>query len=316
MRGDSPIDSDMRGRSATRRKSQGVAELATRQFGVVGRHQLLELGESRDQIDRAVAHRALLVVHRSVYAVGHRWLAPEGWWVAGVLAGGPGAILSHRAAADLWGLSGLHRAHADVTVTRRRLSRPRLTVHECTLQSDEVTVHRGIVVTNVPRTLLDLAMVETAARLETAIGRAEGLKFPRGPSVTVLIERYPRRRGVAALRRILGLDEIEITRSELELRFLDFLDRRGLPRPDVNARVRVAGRTLEVDCYWPEFALVVELDGRLHHSGPRPFEADRARDMALVAAGLRSARVTWRRLHDEPDLLEGDLRRAMRRVAS
>jgi very-short-patch-repair endonuclease len=316
MCGDSPNDSDIRGRSATRSKSTGVSELATRQFGVIGRHQLLELGESRDQIDRAVSHRTLLVMHRSVYAVGHRWLTPEGWWVAGVLAGGPGATLSHRAAADLWGLSGLRRAHADVTVTRRRLSRPRLTVHECALASDEVTVHRGIRVTNVPRTLLDLATFETATRLEAAIGRANDLKFPQGPSLTDLIDRHPRRRGIAALRQILGLDEIEITRSELELRFLDFLDRRGLPRPKVNARLHVAGRTLEVDCYWPEFALVVELDGRFHHLGASPFEADRARDMALVAAGLRSARVTWRRLHEDPELLEADLRHAMRRVAS
>jgi very-short-patch-repair endonuclease len=316
MRGESHIDSDIRAQAASRRSTEGLAELATRQFGVVGRRQLLELGESKDQIDRAVAHRRLLVIHRAVYAVGHRSLTPEGWWAAGVLAGGPGAVLSHRAAADHWELSGVRRAHADVTVTRHRISRPRMTVHECALESDEVTLHRGIPVTNVPRTLLDLAAVETQARLEQALGRAEVVRFPPGPPLRDLIDRYPKRRGVVALRAILGLESPELTRSELELRFLEFLDQRGLPRPRVNTRLRVGGKTYEVDCYWPEFGLVVELDGRGYHSGSRSFEVDRARDMAMVAAGLRSARVTWRRLHDDCDRLDADLRGAMRRLAS
>ena len=314
--GDSPVRTDIRGQVASRRLSGGLDGLATRQHGIVGRRQLVELGETVGRIDRAVARRWLLPVHRGVYAVGHRSLTPEAWWMAGTLAAGPGAVLSHRAAADLWGLTGRRRPHADVCVTRRRLSRPRLTVHECALYPDEVTTERAIPTTTVARTILDLAALETLPRLEQAIGRARTALGASGPSVLDLVRRYPHCRGAVALRDALGLDSPSVTRSELELRFLEFVRQRGLPSPLVNAEIQLSGGPLEVDCYWPELGLVVELDGYAYHADRSAFETDRARDLALIAAGLRTARVTWRRLRDEPDRLERELRAAMRRVAS
>jgi len=45
-----------------------------------------------------VAAGRLHRIHRGVFAVGHRALTGEGWCMAAVLAGGPGAVLSHRPA--------------------------------------------------------------------------------------------------------------------------------------------------------------------------------------------------------------------------
>ena len=99
-----------------------------------------------------------------------------------------------------------------------------------------------------------------------------------------------------------------ITRSELEVAFLEFLDRPGLPRPEVNAVVAPGARRLEVDCLWASVGLVVELDSRAHHGDWGAAERDRSRDLSLTAAGYRIARVTWRRLHSDADSLEAELR--------
>src|SRR3954447_7604269 len=133
-----------------------IAALAERQHGVVGRAQLLAAGVSARAIEHRLATRRLHRVHRGVYAVGHPVLSMRGHWTAGVLAAGPGAVLSHRAAAALWAI----RAGSTIEViapTRRR--RPGIVIHCAALAADEYTVRDGIAVTTVARTILDLAAV-------------------------------------------------------------------------------------------------------------------------------------------------------------
>jgi very-short-patch-repair endonuclease len=66
-----------------------------------------------------------------------------------------------------------------------------------------------------------------------------------------------------------------------------------------------------VDCAWPEARLIVELDGRTTHDTADAFEADRARDRRLEAAGWRVIRITWRQLRDTTAEVEADLRRLL-----
>jgi hypothetical protein len=79
-----------------------VAELAARQHGVVARRQLAALGLGKGAIDRRVATGRLHLVHRGVYAVGYARLVERGRWMAAILACGPRALLSHRAAPRCW----------------------------------------------------------------------------------------------------------------------------------------------------------------------------------------------------------------------
>src|SRR4051795_1460219 len=90
------------GKTAPRSPDLVVAELAARQCGVVARTQLLAAGVSRRAIDGRIARGLLHPLHRGVFAVGHRRVSRNGWWMAAVLAGGDGAVLSHRSAAALW----------------------------------------------------------------------------------------------------------------------------------------------------------------------------------------------------------------------
>jgi hypothetical protein len=78
-----------------------IARVAGRQHGRVARGQLVVLGLSDDVIDYRLARSRLHVVHRGVYAVGHDAPTREANWMAAVLAGGEGAVLSHRDAVAL-----------------------------------------------------------------------------------------------------------------------------------------------------------------------------------------------------------------------
>jgi len=77
-----------------------IADVAARQHGVVTRAQLIESGLSASALGRRLQSGRLRALHRGVYLVGPLIspLAPE---MAGVLASGPGAVLSHLSAARL-----------------------------------------------------------------------------------------------------------------------------------------------------------------------------------------------------------------------
>jgi len=230
--------------------------------------------------------------------------------MAAVLAAGPGAVLSHRSAAALWGLRPSGPPRPEVTAVPRRRAGPGVHVHHTRLSGDEVTEQEGTPVTTVSRTLLDLAAVLPRRQLERALQEAEVRRLGDMVSLEPLLARHPRRRGTATLRSIVASGRIgeNATRSELEERFLAIADRAGLPRPAINAHVEIAGRLVECDCLWRTERLVVELDGHAFHAPRRAFEADRARDRALQVAGWRVVRVTWRQLHAESGRVAADLR--------
>jgi predicted transcriptional regulator of viral defense system len=96
-----------------------LAALARRQHGVVSLAQLLDLGLSLKGIAERVRTGRLHRIHRGVYALSPARLRSEGYWLAAVLACGPGAVLSHRSAASLWELRPSAAATIDVTVPPR-----------------------------------------------------------------------------------------------------------------------------------------------------------------------------------------------------
>ena len=79
-----------------------VTPTLDKQWGVVTRAQLVALGFSVAAIEKQVTRGDLVRVHRGVYALPGVPLRDEGYWLAAVLACGPGAVLSHLSAAHLW----------------------------------------------------------------------------------------------------------------------------------------------------------------------------------------------------------------------
>src|SRR3954447_1423027 len=227
-----------------------------------------------------------------VYAGGHRRLTQNGFFIAAVLAAGPGAVLSHRSAAALWGMRRTSRAAIDVTAPRR-CRRAGIEAHRAELSPDEVTVHDGIPVTNPARTLFDLAAVVTAQQLEHALNQAEIRRLASPVSLAALIARHPRRKGTQALRRALEIQRQQgetVIRSDFETAFLDFAERYGLPQPTMDEPLG----PYEPDAFRPDQRVVVELDSYAIHTRRQAFESDRARDRELTLGGYRVVRITWR----------------------
>lgn len=292
-----------------------IAALAARQYGVVSRAQLSALGLSRGAVETRIRSGRLVRLHRGVYAVGHRALRIEGVWLAAVLACGPDAVLSHRDAAALWELRATSGTRVDVTAPTRngRRRQAGIAVHRPTpLPQDEKTSVREIAVTTPARTLLDLAEVVPRSALVRAVEQAEVVRVLDLTDLESVIAAHPGRVGARRLVRVLTeqFGHTTVTRSEIEVIFLDVCGGAGLPRPLVNTTV--AG--LEVDFFWPGLGLVVEVDGFRFHGTRAAFERDRERDAVLTAAGLRVLRFTYRAVTRDPRRVQSVLTQVAGRV--
>jgi very-short-patch-repair endonuclease len=279
-----------------------LAALAEHQHGLVSRPQLRDLGIGAGAIKHRVAVGRLQPLRRGVFAVGHRALRSEAYWMAAVLAGGPDTVLAGTSAAALWRMRNSARTVVDV-ISPRRVDLVGIEAHRMTLSDDEVTIEHGIPVTTPARTLFDLAAVVSRQDLKAAFDEAEVRRLTSPTSLDALLKRHPGRRGTTALRRI--LDEVgkSVPTSILERRFLGLLDAHHLRRPEIN-RLSDYG---ELDATWPDQRLIVECDGFATHGTRTAFERDRAKDRELVVAGWRVIRITWRQLTDEPDTIARQL---------
>jgi predicted transcriptional regulator of viral defense system len=286
---------------------QVIAEFAARQHDLVARAQLLTAGVSDKAIEYRLAKRRLRRIHLGVYALGQNALSADAWALAGVLFAGDGATLAHRSAGHRWGMLRSGPSRVEVIVPRERHQGRTVRFHYGRIEPDEVTTLRGIPITGVSRTILDLASTQSPQRVEAAMKEAEVLRLTDSRSVHDLIDRYPRRPGTALLRSLMGAT-LPRTRSELELAFLEFLDRAGLPRPETNVWLQVGEHWIEADCVWRGQKVIAELDSHSAHGTPSAFESDRARDRRLAVHQWRPIRVTWHHIHHEPRELESDLR--------
>jgi very-short-patch-repair endonuclease len=197
--------------------------------------------------------------------------------MAAVLACGDEAVLSHRGAAELWGMlkpvSG--PVHVTVPGPGGRRQRRGLQLHRSPSLTTAVTTRRlGIRVTTPERTITDLRRSVTPAVLRRAIRQAEYDGRPIGD--------HGRR--------------TDRTRSDLERRFLRLCRRHRLPEPEVNVKI---GRFV-VDFLWRQEGLVVETDTYRTHGGSQAFQDDRDRDNELALMGVEVLRFTDTRLDEDP----------------
>lgn len=283
-----------------------VAELARRQHGVVSLEELRAAGLSRDAIRHRVARGQLTRLHSGVYLVGPL-TDPLTEPFAAVLACGPTAVLSHRAAAHLHGLTKERLGPIHATVSAGRPRPKGVVVHRSPVAPDERCERDAIPLTTIERTLVDIAGQASRRELERLVEQAVVLRLT---SEEALAEAAAEHRRAARLRSVLDtLTSPSLTRSEAESRLLELVRQANLPAPVTNTRI---GRW-EVDAYWPRQRLVVEVDGYAFHSNRRAFERDRLKDGELLLRGLRVLRITWRQLASEPHAVVATLAAAVSR---
>jgi len=278
-----------------------------RQHGVAGLDQITRCGISAHAVIQRSLCGLLFRIHRGVYSLTPpELLTRDGRYMAAVLAGGPGAVLSHRSAADLLELRATDRRRIEVTIPgKARRSHRGVQVHRSrTLDpARDVTTIRGIPVTTPSRTLLDLADVLPIRAVERALDQAEiAWRLDLG-ALEDQLRRNHGRHGAGRLRALLtSRREPALTANELEERMLAICRDAGLPAPEVNVLLVLpdGGPAIRPDFLWRGHHLIVETDGRRTHRTDWAFERDRLRDQRAMGAGWRVVRITWRQVTREP----------------
>jgi len=163
----------------------------------------------------------------------------------------------------------------------------------------------GIPVTSIPRTLLDLAIRAQPNQLERFLERAEEIDLLDVAAVEALLDRAGGHRGPGRLRRALAIyqPDLAFTRSRFERHFLRLVRAAGLPVPAMN--LNVGG--YELDAYWPDLRIAVELHLFETHGTRAAFERDRLRQEELKILGIEMIRITRPRLQREPDAVFANL---------
>jgi very-short-patch-repair endonuclease len=289
-----------------------LSALAGRQFGLVTYEQLVGLGFSRFEI-RSLVNRGLLHrMHHNVFAFGHPRVVSHARLLAAQLTCGGSSFLSHRTAAAIWGLRPLNVHRIEVTVPGTyALSRPGLVVHHSVcVAEDEVRIRNGLRVSSVARLLVESAKTETLKGLDGLITEAVRHHVLDLNAVEHGLVRHARRPGMAKLKQALRDYRPHPDRkSGLERAFDELIRDTDIPPPQRN--VYIDG--WEVDCFWPEFNLVVELDGRNYHASLRDMEKDKFKDAKLALLGIQVIRITELRFELEPAQILADLVKLTRR---
>jgi hypothetical protein len=281
----------------------GIAALATRQHVVFSLQQLREIGLTAPTIRRRAATGRLHRIHQGVYSlVPRELLTCEGRWMAAVLACGPGAVLSHRAAATLHGLLDSNPVKIDVTVPGRvRRRHPGIALHTSTnLTPEDVTTVDNIPCTSIARTLFDLAEAVPRRRSERALDQAEILEVYDATALDDQIARNPTRPAAAILTAILETHHAgdTVTWNDLEEEFYAICRSAGVPKPQVNQFLDLGDGepAIRPDFMWREPLLVVEVDGHQTHKTRRAFEQDRRKDQRLTLAAIPHFRTTHKQM--------------------
>ena len=204
--------------------------------------------------------------------------------MAACLVAGPGAVVSHRSAAVLWGISGFRPGRLEITVPVGRSNRNALArVHRSTVKA----VRRdGVPVTTVARTIADLATVVGGDMLEEAVDDVLCRRL-------VPLDELRRLQGNRALRAVLEAWHGDaLPAGVAEMRVVRELLAAGLPQPARQHEIREAAA--RVDLAYPDHRLAMELDGFRWHAGRGPFRSDRRRRNRIEAAG-------WRLLEAPPE---------------
>jgi predicted transcriptional regulator of viral defense system len=282
-----------------------IARICKAQHGLVTLAQLEAQGLTRQGVHERVVSGRIYPMHQAVYSLTPSVMTQRGKFMAAVLACGPGAVLSHRSAAYLWGLVDSWEEPIDVTAPNRRGRSPEgVAAHrDGSLQPIDTTIRFGIPCTTVARTILDFAGVEPEWKVRKVVAQAEVLRILDQSRLRALLKRSRRRRGVARLRLILDTihPQTKRTRSELERLFLAMCEKHSVPEPEVNVWLPAPdGKRYQADFLWRDEGLIVEADSRRFHDTYTAFVEDRKRQQQLELAGWRVTRCTWEEVELEP----------------
>ncbi len=293
-----------------------VIDYAKRHGGVITTREALALGLPQSTLTRRVSDGIFVRIGRGLLALPGTSTRPDVMLrAAGRLLG---AVVSHQSAARIHKMEPIPKATPSVTVPHRgTYVFPGLTVHQSTdLLPEHVMTVGGLRVTTPARTILDLAKVIGAKRLERIIDNALAggiVDFDELSTLYLALTRQGKT-GMRKMGTILDerADAKRIPETVIETKLFELLVNAGVRTPEKQFHAPwlepIHGR---VDFACPAERIVIEADSRRWHALYDAFEIDRRRDIAAQLAGWIVLRITWKMITEDPEFVINTVREAL-----
>jgi Transcriptional regulator, AbiEi antitoxin len=294
-----------------------IARIAAQQWSVITLVQLAAAGFSYDEVRGMVARGQLHPIYRGVYIYGRRRAPVNGYLLAAQLACGPTAYLTRRTALGYHRVCGQYLRKIEVTVeaVKVRKRQPPIEAHRTTVPplSEELRHEGPLRIASVQRAMLELAIDLSPGQAGDLITDAIRKGKLNHDQMLRLLGRHAGHPGVATLtegyRAYLPRPN---SKYELELIYDRHAERRPwLPPVERNAFIPKDGVDWEVDRYYRDYKVGVEIDGRGYHDAHKDMEKDHTKAAKLLGLGITLLHVTDWRLKAVPDLVLDDLEAAL-----
>lgn len=308
---------EMQARIPKGEKERALSRHAARNHGVFHREEALSLGYSNSAIGRLVATGRVERLWPSVFRLASSPTTVEQRAKAATLYVGDEAWLSHRSAAAHHGMIDGPPGTVEVVSTRDRRSRPGLRIRRVLdMPGHDVRILRSIPVTNAIRTMLDLAAVFPAGRLESVLDDCIWRGFVTVPRLIGRLDGLGStgRKGTRVLQDLLRQrdDGCAIPLNVLERKFLKLIRTSGLDEPEKQVRVASDTSSLwRLDFVYPQHKVLIEVDGGRWHSGKQRASEDRRRDNTMNIRGWTVLRFTWEDVVHRPLYVVEQVKRAL-----
>lgn len=229
---------------------------------------------------------------------------------------------SHQSAARVHGLGVVgHESAPVIQITRApgdrgsRKGRPGVLVHIAALPAEHVVSHRGVRLTSVPRTVIDLARVLPFGEGVAVADSALHAGLTNRTALATVIADCTRWPGLQRAREVTAFSD---ARSESVLESLSRAAFRqaGLPPPDLQVWVGDDGEIIgRADFLWRRYRTIGEADGAFKYQTPARARAQLERDARLRAAGYEVVHFTWAEITRAPAQVVDSIRVAFSRGA-
>jgi hypothetical protein len=260
-----------------------LREFAAPRGGVFTTGQASELGVGYEVIRSQIAAGRWTRLHEGVYLMGNMRPGEVSTRWSALLASGDGAVLSHRTAAEIYGIR--HSApgsqvHVSIPATRVEVPVPGARVRRSRLLPGKSTTYKGWPITTAADTVLDLiAELRSPHDVVALLTDACRSKAVTAEEILKSMGRRKRQRHRQLVKDVLA-DVVGGLESLLEHKYLVRVERpHGLPYGRRQVKAEAHGVPIREDVEYDEFETVVELDGRLGHEGSGRHR-DRRRDNA------------------------------------
>jgi very-short-patch-repair endonuclease len=235
-------------------------------------------------------HGLLTDEHTGVYIAGPVMEVPFGREAAALLAV-ERSILSHLSAGAVYEIIRLEDGvPIHITVRRPSKSRRGIVVHRSTtLTRADITIHEGLPITSVARTLLDISELLPVREVEWALDEALGRGLVTLKEIEESLQRTQNRGGLTILRTLVEWRTTNGgSRTKWERIAAAAFREAGFPPFEQN--VWYLG--YHHDFVWREHGVTLEIDGLQWHSLPSRMNRDETKETKLKRHGLDPNRVT------------------------